>query len=243
MPNVYAFFPEEPSVKEEPPEVIEVKGARWGRYTGSWSVTCRGHQCKSAADSIQDAIDEMLNKAAKEYVSKDEIKTRFCTELRGSAPQHCINMFGYKLSGQGGIYVNGHSSTFWGVPAATNGCGSGGMIEEAIAKYSVGSGGFTGDINEPIKGYSFTPACDAHDQCYNNSAGKDGCDSTFRDSMTNICGSNLKCQRFSDLYSGLVGVYGEPAYNEAGLIQACRDYKKDAKENCSGVSSSGTRGT
>jgi len=213
-------------------ETIEISGTRLGFSTGPWTVSCEGMGCKNAADSIQSEIDTMLRNAAAEYIEQSEAQELFCAELSGERPEHCQSMFG------GDMFWphSGDSSALWNIPSATNGCGTGSSLEWAASKYAEGSGGFTGNLNEPVTGYSFESACNAHDLCYGASSGQVGCDSTFHNTLTDICNANYECEAFADAYGSAVKIFGEEPYEKAGKTQQCREFKNDMEENCSDVS-------
>jgi len=131
------------------------------------------------------------------------------------------------------------SSSSWSIPSATNGCGTGSALEWAASKYAEGSGGFTGNLNEPVSGYSFTNAYNNHDLCYGASTGQQACDTAFHESLTKVCGDDYQCGLFADAYGSAVGLFGSEAYENAGKVQECREFKNDMEENCSNVSGIG----
>ncbi|MCH2058204.1 MAG: phospholipase [Thalassotalea sp.] len=222
-------------------EVITIYGSNLSFAPSDWNVVCYGAACKGSADSVQAAIDEMLRRAVKDFVEEEEIAASFCAALKSSEPSHCESKFGGHNS-MSLLYK--HSSVWWDFPSATNGCGTGSFFESALSSRLTGTNGFTGDLDEPISGFSFEPACNNHDMCYNGGTGRNGCDGSFYTELQSICSGSHECNDFAKLYSAIVDVFGQEAYNEAALVQECRDFKNDiAKNRCVNMQVAGTGNT
>ena len=224
--------------KEKPIERIPVYGTHFTTDTESWVAVCSGMGCKNSADSVQSEIDRILKRAHEEYVDEEEIQRLFCGELANKQPSHCSEMFGNK--GFQWPY-RGHGSLLWNIPSLTNGCGTGSVVESVLSKYGEikNYGGYSGNQHEPISGYSFRAACNNHDACYSFGGGRGACDTTFHNTLTDICDGDYKCTAFADFYGSAVKIFGEEPYGEAGLVQQCREFQKDYKKNCDGVMPNG----
>ena len=212
-----------------PIEVITVNGSKFGNYTSSWSVSCRGMECKNSANYLSEQIQGMLAKAAQEFDEPEEIKEKFCEALEKEVPEYCGK---YSFLGNRGSFFSLNPSTWNKFPAATNGCGSG-AIENFFIGHAMGAlDGFTSNMNEPIAGYSFLGACNNHDMCYNQQSGKGGCDDDFYTDMVAVCDSNDDCKDAAHAYRAAVGHEGKSDYDKAGEVKSCKDYKADFDQNC-----------
>ncbi|QOL26365.1 hypothetical protein LP316_03405 [Thalassotalea sp. LPB0316] len=220
-------------------EVITIYGSDLSFAPSEWTVVCSGIGCKNSADNVQNAIVNMLRNAADEYVEEEEIRDSFCSALRATKPSHCEGMFGSSMTWP---YLT-DSSAFWNIPSATNGCGTGGIIETAINAFLKGRNGYTGDPDQPLDGYSFESACNNHDICYNGGSGQMGCDMAFYDSMLDVCKGDYQCNTYAKGYSAAVEMVGDDAYDKATLTQACREYKNDLKNNACDKAISGGMGS
>jgi len=89
--------------EEEKIEQIPVYGTHTPLGSNPWVISCEGSGCKTAADSVQNAVNEMLQNATKKYVEQAEAQELFCAELNGKEPQHCMSMFGIR-TGKTGLF-------------------------------------------------------------------------------------------------------------------------------------------
>lgn len=113
----------------------------------------------------------------------------------------------------------GDSSYFWNIPSTVNGCGTGSFLESLVTNRLTGTNGFTGNVDEPLAGFSFETACNSHDICYNSSSGQANCDLNFHHSLTEVCSSNYDCETFANLYGSLLRTFGREPYTVAGKTQ------------------------
>lgn len=207
-------------------ERIEVHGVKLAGGANSWSILCRGMGCKSAAASLQLSIDSLL-KENEEYVEQEKAELLFCAKLKSNKPSHCNLMFGTPVPGP---YLQ-DSSYFWNIPPTTNGCGTGSFAEWLLTKGLKGTNGFTGNLDEPLLGYSFKNACNNHDLCYSASSGQRLCDTSFHSEMNDVCNSNYDCETFAGTFAYSVRLLGKDAYDKAGKTQKCREFKADMEDN------------
>jgi len=212
-----------------------VTGTRPGNY---WVSTCRGSECRGAVADVMDQIIAMLDKQYATYEDVDKIKTNMCSKMTSKIPSSCSafspppRATGNKLNS---------SPLAWSFPPLTNGCGAGSLGEVIATKVASGTHGFTGNLDQPLPGISFISACNSHDICYGKQDDKNRCDGDFLDDMQTICGSNSQCNDFAYAYRGAVGVGGSDAYQEAGKVKQCKNFKDDFARNCS--NSNGPSGT
>jgi len=218
----FSAFAGDPTI--DPPERIEVHGSRMA--SGSWSIVCRGIECKTGADSVADMVRSMLDKAAMTYQEQEKVQKSVCAVMLNKKHAEC-----WKFQTSGDLF--GQNPALWAFPAMTNGCGAGSLGEAIAAKVATGTHGFTGNLDQPLPGVSFLNACNNHDICYGSQVGKSSCDDAFYRNMTAVCGSDSQCGDFAYAYRGAVGVGGEKAYKEAGLVKQCKNFSDDYKRNCS----------
>jgi len=217
-------------------EVINVSGVR---LSNDWVVSCRGSECKGAADSISDLVRDMLLKQVIEYQEVEEAKTELCNVMSNMAPSSCTTFSSPYTSP-----FLGNGPATWSFPALTNGCGAGGALEATLVFLATGINGFSGNLNEPLTGISFLSACNSHDMCYATQGGQNSCDTAFLRNLEVICSSYSSqggCMDFAYTYRAAVGQDGASAYSNSGLAQQCKNFKEDYIKNCS--SSNGPSGT
>lgn len=121
----------------------------------------------------------------------------------------------------------------WAFPAEQNGCGSGAWTESATS-YLSRMAGFTGELDEPVRGASFLNACNGHGRCYANQNSKVNCDTTFLRELRKVYSItvNESCDIASGVYAKLVKNYGSSAYRNAGVVRVCKALRKAAEKNC-----------
>jgi hypothetical protein len=216
-----------------------------------YTFTCRGPECAGSADSIGDAIREMLQRATQVYLEQEETKNNFCSSFASRQPSDCRDLFAPALFSGTNPFINFSGPSSWIIPAATNGCGTGSTFESIGATLVdlFDMGGFSGDVQEPSAGFEFKNSCDSHDLCYGGTSGSQTtCDNQFADSLRQSCNGNQNCQGFADIYTAAVRLQGEVSFSRARSdgnrrVQACRKYKQDHEANCSSSSGSGGLGS
>lgn len=96
-----------------------------------------------------------------------------------------------------------------------NGCGDGTWKSE-IGRHVLG----IADLDMPLPGISFQPACNHHDSCYHTGF-KKFCDMRFAGELANICGSSTPCIDKAFLYSEAVDHFGQGAYDKDQRNMEC----------------------
>ncbi|WP_340676885.1 hypothetical protein [Paraglaciecola sp.] len=202
-------------------------------------VSCRGSECGGAADSLGDLVKNMLLRERVEYQEVAEANIELCNIMSNMAPSGCTTFSSPYTSP-----FLGNGPATWSLPALTNGCGAGGLLETTLTALATGINGFTGNLDQPLTGISFLSACNSHDMCYATQGGQNNCDNVFYDNLKSICSSYSSqggCLTFAHTYRTAVGQAGDGAYSNAGLAQQCKNFKEDYIKNCS--SSNGPSGT
>lgn len=153
----------------------------------------------------------------------------FCTELRQGNPQ------------PGTCSASNPPSSPDFDPSWTgNGCGTGAFVEEIAAEIaSLGSPatGFTGSLDSPLPGVSFSGACRSHDHCYSTTTmTREGCDARFRTAVHAACRSSgaqysSSCFGLAGAFSRAVENFGLAAYNAAQIERFCASWARDMQQN------------
>lgn len=123
-----------------------------------------------------------------------------------------------------------------GIPSPTrgqwqsNGCGAGGWFEK-IGSHIVFSGtaGYTGNLDEPLVGFSFTSACAHHDQCYYVGF-KSLCDLRFAGALADECQAIRTCGDIAAKYEEAVLLVGQDAYDNDHRDQECAKISRALRE-------------
>lgn len=108
----------------------------------------------------------------------------------------------------------------------SNGCGSGSWnqkIGQFIGYITVD--GFTGNLDEPLSGFSFASACAVHDSCY-YSGFKSGCDLRFGGALADVCGPIKACLDIAAKYQEAVLLAGRDAYDADHRDMECSKIAK-----------------
>lgn len=150
-------------------ETIPVPG---DRFTNGWSLLCQGSACRSILDQLQtEAINQVEQAISEDPPPIDH--ARFCSELKKARPANC----GMTIPATP-AFPNG---VFGASPWVPNGCGSAAWQQMLIDQV-------VGDHNEPVKGFRFESACNAHDTCWGNGVIKGACDKLFLDALLGVIG-------------------------------------------------------
>lgn len=194
-----------------------------GTYSGPSSVTvlCTGEACGSVIESLIAAY----NATHEEPLNDEPVATKavFCNGLKNAKPSGCSYSSPPPYPGIG---------TNW----APNACGTGGfsnfMLDKALEV--IASNQYSGNFNSPsLNNVDFSPACNAHDQCYAVQGGKDDCDLAFRDTMQAACGTDANCQGWASQYHAAVSVMNAAAtaYSDSGTAKQCALWNHDMRQN------------
>lgn len=200
---------------------------------GGGTIICRGTGCANVMEGLQ-------TKSPLYYMNHDvptpfeEIPIKqldFCRDLKAAKPSNCSA-------------ANPPSSPGITPPASSpwqpNGCGTGGMGDwfQDKALEMLAGRAYSGNLDEPFAGVSFTNACNGHDQCWAMGYGKGGCDTDFGMNMQNACsqlqGSSAdSCSGFASLYHGIVSTTNAAsnAYSNSAAQRTCAIWASDMREN------------
>lgn len=108
-----------------------------------------------------------------------------------------------------------------------NGCGDGSWKSQ-IGQFILG----VGNLDEPMPGFSFRPACDFHDQCYHIGF-KSFCDLKFGNKLADICATSKTCGDIAAKYEDAVHHFGQSAYDNDQKVMECAKISKDLRDgNC-----------
>lgn len=216
------------SANRPPPsgvEVITVTGQRIGGGSVQIGFSCASVMCGAMQDSISNWLQDRLAEASQRFIEPEEVTDRVCDTIRANSPGYCAANYS-------SIARLRNFPNTWQFPATTNGCGSGGILEDLAFNVVRRDHNWNDDINEPILGRSFRSACNNHDICYNNQQDKASCDSVFRRAMESVCGGNADCLVASDFYHGAVrGNLATSAYIRAGQAATCSRIKQSYAAN------------
>ncbi len=109
----------------------------------------------------------------------------------------------------------------------SNGCGDGSW-KSKIGKFIVG----VANLDEPLPGFSFRPACVDHDKCYHVGF-KSFCDLKFGGKLAEICVTSNACGEIAAKYEDAVHHFGQSAYNSDQWDMECAKISKDLRDgNC-----------
>lgn len=194
-----------------PPVIVE------GHRPLGPTIICRGEGCASILSNLIDL--QQYFEGTQMGPIEDGPDIAFCAQLAQQRPSGC----GTTPPSVPGFDIN------W----QPNGCGPGGwsqwVLEEIIDRnYS----SYSGNINEPLTGYSFQSACDAHDFCWGSAQNRGSCDTEFLNAMLGVCGVNSNCETFASLYRAAVGAnFGTDIYNNLVSNFQCAAWHQDMQEN------------
>lgn len=107
----------------------------------------------------------------------------------------------------------------------SNGCGDG-TWKSKIGQFILG----VGNLDEPMPGFSFRPACEFHDQCYHTGF-KSFCDLKFGNMLADICVTSRTCGDIATKYEDAVHHFGQSAFDSDQQIMECAKISKDLREN------------
>lgn len=112
----------------------------------------------------------------------------------------------------------------------SNGCGSGSWSQKfgQFIGY-IGVDGFTGDLDEPLAGFSFASACAGHDSCYYTGY-KSGCDLRFGAALADVCGTIKACLDIAADYQSAVLLAGQSAYDNDHRDMECAKIAKTLRD-------------
>lgn len=184
---------------------------------------CTGSACSSLLNQLSLEFAQKYRPERGEPPEAAEIsQEEFCTRLAQKKPSGC-GRTRPAIPGRDGV--------------GGNGCGSG-LLSNIFANLAASVGGianFSGDRDEPTRGFSFRASCNAHDACYASQSGRQSCDTTFNDSLFSVCGTNQDCRSAAATYGALVIRFGEQPY--AASAEALQCYKWHADMDSTGCGS------
>jgi len=207
-------------------ETIVVWGQRIGGGPVSINFVCASVMCGSMQDSMSSWLQNRLREASKQYVEPEEVQDKVCESIRALAPSYCYTNYAP-------VNNTRYFPSSWTFPAATNGCGAGGVLEDLVFGRARSQYNWNDDINEPISGKSFRSACNNHDVCYSSQHDRLSCDKAFREQMYAACnGAGVTCTDAADIYYVAVrGNSATSAYIRAGQASTCRRVQQSYTAN------------
>lgn len=190
---------------------------------GSPTVLCTGDDCASVIADLTSGSSPTHMIGEQEGPLYDDFDRTFCAALEEVQPDNC------PASGSPPS-VPGYDPSWQG-----NGCGSagGGWFEESLLNYLLGQyPQYTGVIDNPLAGFSFLDACNAHDACWGIGADRDSCDNAFGTTLTGICNGNATCNGIAAGYRFAVGTSsGTEAYQASRQQLRCAAWRHDMSSN------------
>lgn len=106
----------------------------------------------------------------------------------------------------------------------SNGCGDGSW-KSKIGQFILG----VGNLDEPLPGFPFRPACEFHDQCYHTGF-KSYCDLKFGNQLAEICVTSRACGDIAAKYEDAVHHFGQSAFDSDQQAMECAKISKDLRD-------------
>lgn len=194
-----------------------------GTRTDGVEIRCFGVIC---ADTLR-SVETMILMEREFAQLEDEVrvdKQQFCANLKMAQPPGCSMTNPPSAPGYDPGYIG-------------NGCGDG-SFASWIANEAVKNGvwGYNGNLDHPLPGVSFYPACQAHDYCYAAGKEKGMCDQAFGSSLQGVCAAanssyQPSCGTLSSIYKTAVSTFGQGAYNVSQADLACAAWAYDMEAN------------
>lgn len=186
---------------------------------GTPTVICSGSACAAVLNSLISTGQYQLG--VSEDPITDDYDEGFCSALSTEKPEPC-----------GDTAPSTPTFDFLWQP---NGCGStsAGWGQDFAAWLVTNSyPAFTGNLNQPLTGYSFEAACNDHDTCWGQAHSRNDCDSAFNNAIFSACGSNSMCQGIAGGYMFAIGSQsGTDIYEAAVLAHECAGWHWDMEHN------------
>jgi hypothetical protein len=187
-------------------------------------AVCYGQTCVAALEAL--AL-EFTKRAAMQEQSLDAndgpSKEQICQAIAKTKPRNCKRT---RPSVTGFDGVGG------------NGCGSGlfSTIVASIGGFALLTSNYSNNPDEPVRGFSFLAACNAHDACYSQQTAKPTCDNNFYATLQGVCGGNSNCELAAAGYNTAVRTESSnSAYSAAGEQLQCYKWHKEMDENGCGA--------
>lgn len=191
-------------------------------------IKCTGGPCTGALN--QQVLQSFLQwQRMYDSIPPDDLaisRDQFCRKLEAAQPPGC------SLSSPPS--VPGFDPNWMG-----NGCGSGSLgsaFANAVIESAASLNGYEGNLDYPLPGIGFFPACQGHDRCYGSGEVKGTCDFAFENSLEGICATSNQtyrstCDTLTSLYTTAVEDFGSNPYNAAQADLTCASWAHDMKEN------------
>jgi hypothetical protein len=157
---------------------------------------CTSVACQQAVEQLLGLLKPNIPFNPEKPEPVEVSKEQFCKALANRKPRSCAPTRP-SIAGRDGT--------------GGNRCGSD-RLSRLFAQAFGSVGGipnFSGDPDEPIKGFNFLASCNAHDICYASQGGRQSCDDTFTSSMFSVCGTNQDCRNAAAAYSFAVNRYAK----------------------------------
>lgn len=211
------------ALSETPLATVQVVGTR---VTGDGGyILCTGSACADILASMASGpfFEEQY---AALYNLTPVDRGEFCRALKANAPEYCNVSDPPASPGLGN----------W----QPNGCGSGGWdnVMAHAGAYVAFGGNYSGDLDAPHEGVSFTAACNSHDQCWGAARNKTVCDETFLNAMRSACsvsaGTSVGvCNGFASAWHSAVATTttAQKNYKQDVSRRQCGLFAKDLKDN------------
>lgn len=200
---------------------------------GGGTIICRGEGCATMLlfMQFQANLENLLEGG---MIDDAPIRgNQFCANLRNQRP--ASNCHANTAPSTPGITAPGQT------PWQANGCGDSRRTQMMgnLLFNIVSSETYSGDLNAPYPGVSFTGACDAHDACWGTGGSRAACDASFYSSMSAACnGLNdasavNACTGYAGLYHGGVSTTNQSNATYASSVQTrqCSIWAQDMREN------------
>jgi hypothetical protein len=174
---------------------------------------CSSVACQQAVEQLLGLLKPNIPFNPEKPEPVEVTKDQFCKALANRKPRSCS---------PARPAIPGRDGT------GGNGCGSGVLSRTAIAILGpvfVGPG-YKGP-DEPVGGFFFGGACNAHDVCYAGQGGRTACDDAFQAGMRGVCGSNDSCIRASAAYYAAVANFGAGPYADSEKALQCYNWHVD----------------